>query len=173
MTEKSIKTLTVGGTKEGYNSWEFKIKSFLREPGCADALARVDMRAEVTDEKVKCRNNMANARIAMAMTMEDVVSSELVKTLVSSVYPDGDAALAWKALADRYGPRNAVDQQTMLTELFASKLDDGSKNPELWIIELQRMQTKLSGIGAIRTRQHVHGSHAGPKRRFWTSWRSV
>jgi hypothetical protein len=65
---------------------------------------------------------------------EDVVSTELVKRSMSSVYPEGDATLAWQALRERYEPRNVVDQQTLLTELFASKLTDTSKDPEVWIL---------------------------------------
>jgi hypothetical protein len=102
--------------------------------------------AEISDMKVRKRNDTAFARIAMAV--EEVVSGELVKRSKSDVYPDGDAAKAWKALQDRYDPRNAVDQQILLTELFGSKLDDRTKGPELWIVDLQRMQTNLNDMGA-------------------------
>jgi hypothetical protein len=56
--------------------------------------------------------------------------------------------LAWQALADRYELKNAVDQQTLMTELFAYTLENDSKDPEVWIVELQRMQTKLNAMGA-------------------------
>jgi hypothetical protein len=52
------------------------------------------------------------------------------------------------ALRERYEPRNAVDQQTLLTELFASKLSDTSKDREVCVVELQRMQSKKNGMGA-------------------------
>jgi hypothetical protein len=66
------------------------MRAFLREIGCADALVRSDLDAEISDMKVRKRNDTAFARIAMAV--EDVVSDELVKRSTSDVYPDGDAS---------------------------------------------------------------------------------
>jgi hypothetical protein len=131
MAEKIIKTITFSGTMEGYHMWEFQMRAFLRELGCAEALSRTDLEAEVSDRLIQKKNDTAYARIAIAIMSEDSVSAELIKRSVSSVYPEGDAALAWQALADRYEPKNAVDQQTLMTELFASTLENGSKDPEV------------------------------------------
>jgi hypothetical protein len=39
MSEKTAKTITsFNGTKDGYPMWEFKMKVFLREIGCANVL---------------------------------------------------------------------------------------------------------------------------------------
>jgi hypothetical protein len=76
---------------------------------------------------------------------------------VSTVYPGGDATLAWQALADRYEPQNAVDQQTLITELFAYTLESDSKAPKVWIVELQIMQTKLKSMGATVSDNMVMG----------------
>jgi gag-polypeptide of LTR copia-type/Zinc knuckle len=146
LSEKSFKTVAFDGTRDGYHIWEFKMRAFLRELGCADALDRSDLSAAVTDTNERKKNDMAYSRIAMAMGMEDIVSSNLIKRATSSVYPDGDATLAWNALSDRYAPKKAVDRQTLVTELFATTLDEG-KDPEVWIIELQRMQSKLAEMG--------------------------
>jgi hypothetical protein len=143
MSEKTVKTIAFSGTKDGYPMWEFKIPAFLRELGCADVLTRKDMRAEVTDLDEQIRNHKAYSRIAMAMGMDDVVSSQIVKRAVSKVYPDGDAAVAWLALAERYAPKMAVDKQVLFEELQASKLDDVAKDPQVWIMELQQIQSKL------------------------------
>jgi hypothetical protein len=94
------------------------------------------------------------------MMSEDVMSTELVKRSLSSVYPAGDAALAWQALRERYEPRNAVDQQTLLTELCALRLDM-SKGPEVWIVELLRMQSQLNGMGATVSDNMFDGPHSG------------
>jgi hypothetical protein len=80
--------------------------------------------------------------------MEDPHHSELVRRSVSIVYPEGDAALAWQALANRYEPRNGIGQQTLITELFASTSENGSKDPGIWVFELQRMQYELNAMGA-------------------------
>jgi hypothetical protein len=157
MAEKSIKTITFSGTKEGYHMWEFQMRAFLRELGCTEALSRADLEAEVSDRLMRKKNDTAYARIAIAIMSDDSVSAELIKRSVSQVYPEGDAALVWQALVDRYEPKNAVDQQTLMTELFASTLENGSKDPEVWIVELQSMQTKLNAMGATVSDNMVIG----------------
>jgi hypothetical protein len=157
MAEKSIKTITFSGTKEGYHMWEIQMRAFLRELGCAEALRRTDLEAEVGDRLIRKKNDTAYARIAIPIMSDDSVNAELIKRSVSSVYPEGDAALAWQALADRFEPKNAVDQQTLMTELFASTLENGSKDHEVWILELQRMQTKLNAMGATESDNMVIG----------------
>jgi hypothetical protein len=97
--------------------WKFKMKAFLREIGCANVLTRSDMRADVTNVDERQLNHKEYSRIAMAMGMDDVVSSQIVKRAVSEVYPDGDAAVAWLALAERYEPKKAVDKQVLFEEL--------------------------------------------------------
>jgi hypothetical protein len=83
---------------------------FQRELGCANAIKRTDLEDEVTDRLVREKNYTAYARIAIAMMPEDVVSTELEKRLVSSVYPQGDPALPRQALRDR----SAVQQQNIV-----------------------------------------------------------
>jgi hypothetical protein len=124
--------------------WEFKCRAFLRELGCADGLVRAYMKAAVTDDDTRMMNHKANSRIAMAMGMDDMVSSQMVKRAVSKVYPEGDAALALMTLAERYEPKKAVDKQALFEAIQVSKVDDVPKDPEVWIIELQRIQSKLS-----------------------------
>jgi hypothetical protein len=147
MSEKTIKTIEFCGTREGYNMWEFKMRAFLRELGCAAVLTRANMLADVKDDDERKKNDKAYSRIAMAMSMKDVVSSQIVKRSTSIVYPDGDAAVAWKALAERYEPKKAVDKQTLFESLFATRLKDNDTDPEVWIMELQRMQAQRLEMG--------------------------
>jgi hypothetical protein len=127
--------------------WEFKMRAYLREIGCAASLFRSNMLIDVNDENERKKNDKAYSRLAMAMKMDDVVGSQIVKRSVSTVYPDGDAAVAWRALANRYEPKKAVDKQTLFAEMFATKLEDISMDPEIWIMELQRKQSKLFEMG--------------------------
>jgi hypothetical protein len=127
--------------------WDFKMRAFLRELGCAAVLTRANMLADVKDDDERKKNDKAYSRIAMAMRMKDVVSSQIVKRSTSIVYPDGDAVVAWKALAERYEPKKAVDKQTLFGSLFATRLKDNDTDPEVWIMELQRMQAQLLEMG--------------------------
>jgi choline dehydrogenase-like flavoprotein len=149
MGENSLKTITFDGTKDGYQSLEFNMRAFLKELGYSEAVSRTDIEAAVLDDDSTKKNDIAYARIAMAMMMEDPHHSELVRRSVSLVYPEGDAALAWEALSNRYEPRNGKGQQTLMTELFASTSENGLKDPGIWVFELQRKQYELNAMGAI------------------------
>jgi hypothetical protein len=83
MAEKSIKTLVFNGTKERYHTWEFQMRAILRELGCAEALSRTDLKAELSDRLIRKRNDTAYARIATALMSEDSVCAELIKRSVS------------------------------------------------------------------------------------------
>jgi hypothetical protein len=67
---------------------------------------------------------------------------------VNSVCPEGGAELTWQALADRHEPKNAVDQQTLMTEFVCFYAGEWSKDPMVLTLELQRMQTRLKTMGA-------------------------
>ena len=55
--------------------------------------------------------------------------------------------MAWTTLAERYAPKKAVDKQTLFEGLQGLKLVDEDKDPEVWIMELQRLQARLSELG--------------------------
>jgi hypothetical protein len=79
MSEKNIKTIEFSGIREGYNMWEFKMPAYLREIGCATPLFRSNMLAAVNDEDERKKNYKAYSRLVMAMKMDDVVGSQIVK----------------------------------------------------------------------------------------------
>jgi hypothetical protein len=51
--------------------------------------------------------------------------------------------VAWLALAERYKTKKAVDKQVIFEEFQGLMLDDISKDPEVWIMELQQIQSKV------------------------------
>jgi hypothetical protein len=69
------------------------MKAFLRELGCADSLDRPDINRSVADFDERKKNDMAYSRIALAMSMEDIVSSNLVRR---SITPLKWIALTWQ-----------------------------------------------------------------------------
>jgi gag-polypeptide of LTR copia-type len=81
--------------------------------------------------------------LKLALACDDAVSHQSVKKSHDTDFPQGSAKLAWKALANQWEPKKEVNKQTLTIELFALKLDDVSKDPEKWILELQEKQAKL------------------------------
>jgi hypothetical protein len=142
--EKAIKTIKFLGTKDHYPVWEFQMRVFLEELECITALNRVNCGTSLTaDDNERIRK----AYMKLALACDDTVSFQLVKRSTSSDYPHGDATAAWTALQNRWAPKKEIDKQTALTKLFSMKLEDVNMDPEIWIIELQRMQVKLEKMG--------------------------
>jgi hypothetical protein len=120
------------------------MRMFLEELGCQDALNRTNCGQNLTaDDKTENRK----AYLKLAVACDDPVSHQLGKRSTSTDFPQGDATAAWAALQHRWAPRNEIDKQTAVTQLFAMKLEDASLDPEKWIIELQEKQAKLSEMG--------------------------
>jgi hypothetical protein len=79
----------------------------------------------------------------LALACDDAVSHQLFKMSFTTDYPLGDATAACAALQNRWAPKKEVDKQTVLTKLFALKLEDVHMDPETWIIDLQELQAKM------------------------------
>jgi hypothetical protein len=54
-----------------------------------------------------------------------------------------------------------VDKQTLFEQLQTMKLDDSTKDPEIWIMELQQVQSKLSEMGEYVSERPFDVPHLG------------
>jgi hypothetical protein len=64
----------------------------------------------------------------------------------SAMFPDGDAALAWKRLNEKFEPRNSSNLMTIKREFSQCSLKR-ERDPEDWINQLLLMNRRLEGIG--------------------------
>jgi hypothetical protein len=135
--KKTTKTIKFDGTKEHYTIWEFQMRMFLEELERGDTFT-----LKTADDDTKKMNRKAYMKLALAC--DDAISHQLVKKSHSKDYPHGDASAAWSALQSRWAPKKEINKQTVIAQLFSSKLEDVSMDPETWIIELQELQVKMS-----------------------------
>ena len=94
-------------------------------------------------------NRRAYMKLCLWLKEDDKVSFQLVKNATTTDFPQGSAKLAWEALAERFEPRKEVNKQILTTELFSLKMEDSSKDPEKWILELQQIQSRLKNMNSI------------------------
>ena len=108
---KSIKIIPFHGKKKMFQQWSRKFLAAARVRGYADILTgKVKAPADgatlkATDlENLKNRENNAKAYTDLVLSMEEEVCFACVDGTKSTDQPDGDAALAWKRLYEKYRP---------------------------------------------------------------------
>jgi hypothetical protein len=64
----------------------------------------------------------------------------------SAMFPDGDGALAWKRLNEKFEPRNSSNLMTIKKKISHCSLKR-ERDPEDWINQLLLMNRRLEGMG--------------------------
>ena len=82
------------------------------------------------------------------------VSFNLVETAKSTLFPSGDAHLAWMALENKYEPRDGQSKIKLKRELAQSKLESG-EDPEEWITQLLQKTARLIQLGGSFTKEDM------------------
>jgi hypothetical protein len=75
-------------------------------------------------------NDLAYSELMIAW--QDVICFGIIDSSRSAMFPDGDAALAWKRLNEKFESRSSSNLMTINKEFIQSSLK-GEKDPEDWI----------------------------------------
>jgi hypothetical protein len=89
-------------------------------------------------------NDLAYAEIMIAC--QDDMCFGIIDGSRSGVFPDGDAALAWKRLNEKFEPRNSSNLINIKRE-FSQCILKKERDPEDWINQLFLMNRRLEGMG--------------------------
>ena len=79
--------------------------------------------------------------------MNEGISFGLVDESTSAVCLDGDAGKAWKKLKNRYKSQTSASKVKIMGQLHASRLTKKTKDPEVWITELEILRSRLKEMG--------------------------
>ena len=79
--------------------------------------------------------------------MNESISFGLVDESTSSICPDGDAGKVWKKLMNRYESQTSASKVKIMGQLHASRITKKSKDPEVWISELEVLRSWLKEMG--------------------------
>jgi len=79
------------------------------------------------------------------------VAFHIVVGSVSTDLLDGDAAVAWTRLKNKYAPKITPRKLELCREIQMCKLKNSNQDPEAWIAHLEGLRMKLSNTGCAMT----------------------
>ncbi len=113
--------------------------------------------ADVILKKSWDSNNYAYEELLLSISMttdEGRVAFHVVTGSISVDLPDGDAALTWKRLKDKYAPKLAPRKLELQRAFQISKQKNSNQDPKLWITYLEGLR-KLKDLGSVMTDEDV------------------
>jgi hypothetical protein len=76
------------------------------------------------------------------------VAFNIVRGAKTSDLTDGDAALAWKRLSDKYEPKSAPSRLALKNEFNSKVLKNANSDPHAWLTELEDLRVRLLAAGS-------------------------
>ncbi len=155
----TIRIISFDGSADSWADWEVKFlaraqrKEFsgiLKGTVVAPPAARVlvdTVAADVILKKSRDSNNYAYEELLLSITTntdEGRVAFHIVTGSKNTNLPEGDAALAWKRLHDKYAPKLAPKKLELRRAFQISKLKNSDQDPETWITYLEGLRMKLN-----------------------------
>ena len=104
-------------------------------------------------QALKDKNELAFEELILSVdgtTKEGRVAFQLIKGCKMSDYEDGDAALAWKWLKNKFAATTAPSLVKLKKEFGNSKLSKG-EDPDEWITGLEDLRVKIKDAGSDMT----------------------
>ena len=98
------------------------------------------------EEKKLVLNNNAYSDLLLAMNC--VVAFDYVDEAVSKEFPEGDAALAWRNLMQKFQPSTTGSRVYYKNEFNNSKLHSDKDDPDEWISGLEKLRKLVKSTGS-------------------------
>ncbi len=162
----TIRIISFDGSASNWADWEVKflargqrkefagiLKGTETVPPAAQVLVDT-VAADVILKKARDSNNYAYEELLLSiatLTDEGRVAFHIVTGSKSTELPDGDAALAWKRLKEKYAPILAPRKLELRRAFQISKLKNSDQDPETWITYLEGLRMKLKDLGSTMT----------------------
>ena len=97
-----------------------------------------------TNEKVLAdAGKNINAYSNLMLACQDNVTFGIIEESVSTVFPDGDAKLAWKNLFNKFEPNTGAIKVRLKSEFQKMKLVDPDKDPDPWMSKMELTKRRL------------------------------
>ena len=143
--EKSIRIIPFSGKRNDWRVWSRKFLAVAEKRGYKKVLTKsLELTSNSTDEEKQLGVNAYND---LLLAMNESISFGLVDESKSAVCPDGDAAKAWEKLMKRFESRTSASKVKIMGQLHASRLTKKTKDPEVWISELEILRSRLEEMG--------------------------
>ena len=159
--DKAIRVIPFDGKKEHWHMWskKFLAKAIVKKykqvllgevtpPPSSEVL---NLTTDEGKAKMKIKNANELAYNDLLLSCTDEVTFGYVDEACTDDLPDGDAALAWKNLLNKFEPTTAADKVSLLKEFADSKLDDVESDPDTWYNELATLRQQLKKVGTLKS----------------------
>ena len=157
--KSAIKLAPFTGKQTDWSVWREKFIARARRKGYKETLlGKTEVPAEsatleATDKtKIAARkaNNTAYEDLLLLIDGEQAsgrVAFNIVRGAKTTNLPDGDAALAWKRLSDKYEPKSAPSRLALKNEFTTKVLKNANSDPDAWLTELEDLRARLIAAG--------------------------
>jgi len=161
--EKSIKVICFDGQQVLWSYWEEKFLAQARRKGFKDVLLgtipipqdseQLDLTTDEGNAKknAKDMNELAYEELVLSVdtsTSSGKVAFQLIKARKTTANKNGDCAMAWKRLVDKYAPKLAPTKMELKFEFQRSHLKFTDANPNEWITELEGIRMWLKDMNS-------------------------
>ena len=125
----------------------------------------LDITTDAGKAKMAARKANDNAYHDLILSNKHLVAFNIVDKSVTNDLPDGDAALAWKDLKKKYDSKTPSTMVSLSEQYHNSKLENLKVDPEVWIVHLEILKTKLDQMGYTISEKQlmIHIMHHLPK----------
>jgi hypothetical protein len=109
-----------------------------------------DVSKDKAKQKLRTLNELAYEDMILSIdggSDSGRVAFQIVRNSKTSDLNDGDAALAWKRLNDKFEPKIAPNRLKLKNEFYSSKLKN-KDNPDMWITSLEDIRFRLEALGS-------------------------
>ncbi len=157
----TIQIISFDGSALNWPDWELKFLARAQQKDFAGILrgtmqvplAAKSFNVSKPDEKILKKhrdvNNYAYEELLLSIMMtmdEGHVAFHIVTGAVDTDLPDGNAALVWKRLKDKYAPKLTPKKLELQRAFQVSCLKNSDQDPEVWITYLAgRAENEVEG----------------------------
>jgi len=156
----TIKIAPFTGKQSDWSVWREKFMARAKRKGYKETLlgktvvpAESDSLTAADKTKLAARkaNNTAYEDLLLLIDGEQAsgrVAFNIVRGAKTGDLPDGDAALAWKRLSDKYEPKSAPSRLALKNEFNTKVLKNANSDPDAWLTELEDLRVRLIAAGS-------------------------
>jgi len=148
-TEEKMRVVNFNGNGENWWIWRGKFLAIATKKGWNDILtgtSQVPKNDEVLDENntnekekilIRAKNKALYAELMLSQ--DNQVAFDIVDEATTDALPDGDLALAWKNLKEKYEGTSLTELIALKKEYYLSKLMKLNNDPDVWISTLEKL----------------------------------
>src|SRR5210317_1993881 len=162
---KHNKTISFSGKQSDWRIWQSKFLSNASSKGYRQILdgkvevpndsTVINISTDAGKKQQKLRDKNREAYHDLIFSCNDEVSIGAIEAATSNDYEEGNARQAWKNLLEIYQPQTMTNKTALIKEFINSTLSDSSKNPDIWIDELENIRKRLKVVGIDKTDEEM------------------